>query len=187
MKELESLRTPHLLLSRMTAEDLDDLTRLHLDPRVMATMGGIRSPEQTLDWLQRQLGHWERCGFGLWMARERETGRFAGRGGLHYIEIDGREEIEVGYSFLPDFWGRGLATELAHESIRAGFTVLNAPELVCFTMTTNRASERVMQKAGFRYERDFLFKDLPHVLYRLRRGDWQPASSLVSKDAGKGE
>jgi ribosomal-protein-alanine N-acetyltransferase len=175
MKELDSLLTPRLLLRRMTAGDLDDLTRMHLDPRIMATLGGVRSPEQTRDWLQRQMGHWERCGFGLWMARERQTGQFAGRGGLHHIEIDGRDEIEVGYSFLAEFWGRGLAMELARESIRAAFTVLNLPEIVCFTLTTNHASQRVMQKAGFRYERDLVYKDLPHVLYRLRRADWQAA------------
>jgi RimJ/RimL family protein N-acetyltransferase len=173
MKELESLLTPRLELRRMTGGNLDDLTRMHLDPRVMDTLGGVRTPEQTRDWLGRQMGHWERCGFGLWMARERRTGRFAGRGGLHYIEIDGREEIEVGYSFLPDFWGRGLATELACESIRAGFNLLNFPVLVCLTLTTNLASQRVMQKAGFRYERDIVYKDLPHVLYRLRCDDWQ--------------
>ncbi|MHB1423259.1 MAG: GNAT family N-acetyltransferase [Gemmataceae bacterium] len=171
MKQLDIPQTPRLILTRMTAADLDDLTRMHLDSRVMATLGGIRAPEQTRDWLDRQIGHWERCGFGLWMARERQSGCFAGRGGLHYIEIDGREEIEVGYSFMPEFWGRGLATELARESIRVGFHELNFPELVCFTLRTNLASQRVMWKAGFRYERDLLWKDLPHVLYRLRRAD----------------
>ncbi len=167
MSELESLLTPRLQLHRMTMDDLDDLTRMHLDSRVMATLGGVRTPEQTRDWLQRQMDHWQRCGFGLWMASERETGQFAGRGGLHHVEIDGRDEIEVGYSFLPDFWGRGLATELACESIRVAFEVLHLPELVCFTLTTNRASQRVMQKAGFRYERDLIYQDLPHILYRL--------------------
>jgi RimJ/RimL family protein N-acetyltransferase len=174
MKEVESLQTPGLLLHRMIADDLDDLTRMHLDPRIMDNLGGVRTPKQTRDWLERQMGHWERCGFGLWLARERQTGRFAGRGGLHYIEIEGREEVEVGYSFLPEFWGRGLATELACESIRAGFTLLNFPELICFTLTTNLASQRVMRKAGFRYERDLVYKDEPHVLYRLRRDEWQP-------------
>jgi ribosomal-protein-alanine N-acetyltransferase len=169
MKDPDNLQTERLLLTRMSANDLDDLTRLHLDQRVMATLGGIRSPEQTREWLDRQIGHWQSCGFGLWMARERESGRFAGRGGLHHIEIDGRDEIEVGYCFLSEFWGRGLATELARESIRTAFDDLNLPELVCFTLTTNLASQRVMQKAGFRYERDLLWKDLPHVFYRLRR------------------
>jgi RimJ/RimL family protein N-acetyltransferase len=173
MNPVEERQTPHLLLHRMGADDLDDLTRLHLDPRVMATMGGVRTLEQTRDWLGRQMGHWERTGFGLWMARERATGQFTGRGGLHYIQIEGREEVEVGYTFLPEYWGRGLATELARESIRVGFTVLNFPELICFTLTTNKASQRVMEKAGFRYERPITYTDLPHVLYRLRRTEWQ--------------
>lgn len=177
MNDLENLQTPRLLLRRMTTDDLDDLTRMHLDPRVMATLGGIRSPEQTREWLEQKVEHWRQHGFGLWLARERQTGQFAGRGGLQHVEIDGRDEIEVGYSFLPDFWGRGLATELARESIRVAFTVLNLPELVCFTLKTNRASKRVMQKAGFRYERDLLYKDLPHILYRLPRADFMAENS----------
>lgn len=170
MNPLDEVLTPRLLLRRMTADDLDDLTRMHLDPRVMATLGGVRSPEETREWLTQKVEHWRQHRFGLWLARERLTGLFAGRGGLQHVEIDGRDEIEVGYSFLPEFWGSGLATELARESIRIAFEVLNSSEIVCFTLTTNRASQHVMQKAGFRYERDLVYKDLPHVFYRLHQG-----------------
>ena len=181
MNPLDDIQTPHLLLQRMRVEDLGDLTRLHLDPRVMATMGGIRSPEATAEWLDRQIGHWERCGFGLWMARERASGQFAGRGGLHHIEIDGRDEIEVGYCFRAEFWGRGLATELARESVRVAFEMLRLPAIVCFTLPTNFASQRVMQKAGFRYERDIIYKDLPHVFYRLSADQWQATTSPADR------
>jgi RimJ/RimL family protein N-acetyltransferase len=172
MKPLDEHVTPRLLLRRMTAEALDDLTYMHLDPRVMATLGGVRSPDETQEWMDRHLKHWRQHGFGLWLACDRETGCFAGRGGLHHVLIDDRDEIEVGYAFLADFWGRGLATELARESIRVAFEMLNIPELVCFTLTTNHTSQRVMQKVGFGYERDLVYKDLPHVFYRLRRADW---------------
>lgn len=175
---LDEYLTPRLCLGRMRAEDLDDLTRLHLDARVMATMGGVRSPAVTDEWLSRQLDHWERCDFGLWMARDRASGRFVGRGGLHHVEIDGRDEIEVGYCFLADCWGRGLATELAQASVCAAFTVLHLPELVCFTLPTNLASQRVMQKAGFRYERTATYKDLPHVFYRLTAASWQTPADV---------
>ena len=47
-----------------------------------------------------------------------------------------------------------------------GFAQLKLPELVSFTQTTNVASRRVMEKAGFRYERDFTYASTPHVLYR---------------------
>jgi ribosomal-protein-alanine N-acetyltransferase len=183
MNPLDQLQTPHLLLCCMSAGDLADLTRMHLDPRVMATMGGIRTPEGTADWLDRQIGHWQRCGFGLWIARERATGAFAGRGGLHHIEIDGRDEIEVGYCFRAEFWGRGLATELARESVRVAFEVLKLSEIICFTLPTNLASQRVMQKAGFRYERDIVYRDLPHVFYRLRAAEWQGAATPTGRPA----
>jgi ribosomal-protein-alanine N-acetyltransferase len=179
MNPLDELLTPRLILRRMAAEDLDNVTRMHLDPRVMATLGGVRSPEETRQWLERHMDHWRQYGFGLWLAFERETGIFAGRGGLHHVEIEGRDEIEVGYSFLAEFWGRGLATELARESIRTAFDVLELPELVCFTLTTNRASQLVMEKAGFRYERDLFYKELPHVLYRLRRADERSTEPAV--------
>jgi len=35
-------------------------------------------------------------------------------------------------------------------------------------LPTNKASRRVMEKVGFQYEKDVVWADLPHVLYRLR-------------------
>lgn len=168
MNSLDEVQTPGLLLRHPSASDLDDLTRMHLDPRVMVTLGGVRPPQETAEWLEQRIEHWRRHGFGLWIARERSSGQFAGRGGLQHVEIDGRNEIEVGYCFRAEFWGRGLATELARESVRVAFEVLRLPELVCFTLPTNRASQRVMEKAGFRYERPMVRKDLPHLLYRQK-------------------
>jgi [ribosomal protein S5]-alanine N-acetyltransferase len=42
---------------------------------------------------------------------------------------------------------------------------------VAFTLPDNVASRRVMEKVGFRYEREVEHVDLPHVLYRLREAD----------------
>jgi len=42
---------------------------------------------------------------------------------------------------------------------------------VAFTLPTNVASRRVMDNAGFQYERDVVHADLPQVLYRARRSD----------------
>jgi [ribosomal protein S5]-alanine N-acetyltransferase len=164
---IDGIRTARLLLTRMRESDLADLSRMYLDPKVMATLGGVRSEEQTRDLLQRHLAHWEQHGFGWWVARELATGRFAGRGGLRFWAIEDREEIEVGYGLLSDFWGQGLATELAAASVRVALEVLGQTEVISFTLPTNTASRRVMEKCGFRYERDVIHADLPHVLYRL--------------------
>jgi RimJ/RimL family protein N-acetyltransferase len=102
------------------------------------------------------------------VARYLSDRRFVGRGGLRRVVIDGKEEVEVGYGLVPEFWGRGLATELAVASVRAGFDVLKLPDIVSFTLPTNNKSRRVMEKVGFQYEKDVVWADLPHVLYRLR-------------------
>jgi ribosomal-protein-alanine N-acetyltransferase len=170
---LDGLRTARLILARMRESDLPDLCRMHRDERVMATLGGVRSDEETAEYLKAQLAHWERDGFGWWILRDAEAGSFVGRGGLRRLTVEGREEGEVGYSLLPEFWGRGLATEVAEESVRIGFEILDLPDIVSFTLPTNRASRRVMEKAGLRYERDIVHADLPHVLYRLNASSWR--------------
>lgn len=163
---MQEIRTARLLLRRMEPSDYDAFIRMHQDVRVMATLGGVRRADELTPWFDRILGEWQRLGHSWWSARELSSGQFAGRGGLRRLTIEGREEVEVGYSFLPEFWGRGYATELARESVRVGFNELKLPELISFTQTTNLASRRVMEKVGFRYERDFTYANLPHVLYR---------------------
>jgi [ribosomal protein S5]-alanine N-acetyltransferase len=169
----ERLETASLVLSRPTTADFADLNAMHGDARVMATLGGLRTPEQLEAGNQRLLARWEQAGFGWWIARHRPDGRFAGRGGLQRVSVAGRDEVEVGYGLVPEFWGRGLAGEIATESVRVGFQALGLSELVCFTLPTNVRSRRVMEKAGFRYERDEEYAGLPHVFYRLLRRDWE--------------
>ena len=146
---------------------------MQADPQTMATLGGVRDAATSRRMLEEWIAHWDAHGFGLWLARDAATNEFAGRGGLKHTVVGGRPEIEVAYGFLPSFWGRGLATELAEASVRAGFEDLDLPDLVCFTLTTNRASQRVMQKTGFVFEREVEHAGLPHRLCRLRAADWR--------------
>jgi RimJ/RimL family protein N-acetyltransferase len=170
---LDSWRTERLLLSRITPADFDDLYRMYRDERVMATLGGVISEEETRRRHGSLMAHWEEHGFGWWLLRDAATGQFIGRGGLRYYTLEGLREVEVGYGLMSEFWRKGLATELARESVRVGFTVLRFSEMICFTLPDNRGSRGVMEKAGFRYKRDFVHADLPHVLYRLTAAEWQ--------------
>jgi len=60
--------------------------------------------------------------------------------------------------------------------LSVAFERLGMEELVCFTLTINRASQRVMEKAGFEYERDVVHAGQPHVLYRLTASGWRERS-----------
>lgn len=176
------LETRRLLLTKLATADLDDLVRMYADPQVTATLGGVRTADWVAEYLKTQMAHWDEHGFGFWTVRDRLTGEFIGRGGLRYASIEGRREVEVGYGFRKECWGRGLATELAIESVRIGFTELQLSDVVSFTLTTNLASKRVMEKAGLRYERDIVYAGLPHVLYRQTTSQWQTAGGHAFAD-----
>ncbi len=163
------LQTERLELRRPTSAHLDDLVRMHLDPRMMETLGGLRSAEQSRGDLARMMAHWDEHGFGLYFVHGADDGRFLGRAGLKRVHVGGRDEVEVGYSIVAHAWGQGLATEAAQRLIEVAWQDLKLSELVSFTLPHNAASRRVMEKAGFAYERDGTYADLPHVFYRLRR------------------
>lgn len=160
--------TARLRAERIAERHFGDLALMHRDPRVMRWLGGVRDEAATRAFLAQEAALWSKHGFGLVMLYERASGRHAGRGGLRRTQIDDAAVVELAYALTPDLQGRGLATEFARAAVRAGFNLLALPEIVAFTMTTNQASRRVMEKCGFSYERDFERAGLPHALYRLR-------------------
>ena len=169
MKNLDAVETKRLTGRRIQSGDFDLLCQLLQNPQVAATLGGVRSDEEVREFLAGHLAHWERLGFGRWMWHSKTDGRFVGRAGLYTQNVDGRDEVEVGYALLPEFWGQGLATEMARLSIDIGFSQLGLPEIISFTMPTNLASRRVMEKCGLVFERVLDWKNVPHVLYRVKR------------------
>ena len=172
-RPVESFPTDRLIARRFHLDDFETLRQMHHDPRVMATLGGVRSDQETRKFLQDNLDHWDRHGYGLWMFRDQAEDTFVGRGGLKHIEVGGHHEIELGYSVLAEYWGSGFATEMARSIVRIGFERLVLDSIVCFTLTTNPASERVMEKAGFVFERNILHEGQPHVLYRMTSAHYE--------------
>jgi ribosomal-protein-alanine N-acetyltransferase len=170
MPDVSSFETARLRAERLLPEHFDILHRMHQDPRMMATLGGLRTAERTRRLLTDNLAHWERHGFGLWLLTGRDDGAFAGRGGLRHVHVGGNDEVELVYAVAAERWGQGLATEMGTAMLTIGMDDLGLKDIVCFTMTGNLASRRVMEKLGFTYERDIVYVDLPHVLYRKRAG-----------------
>ena len=169
MKSLENFSTRRLVAHHLDDEDFDELSLMHSDPAVMATLGGVRTDEETCRFMREKMAHWQAYGFGYWMFRTKITDRFVGRGGIQHIEVGGNDEIEVGYSVVADYWGQGMATEMAAALVAICFEQLDRTDIVCFTLVNNVPSQRVMQKVGFSYERTLNYDEAPHVLYRLTR------------------
>jgi RimJ/RimL family protein N-acetyltransferase len=168
----ETLETERLHGARIQPDNFADYLSLFQDPRVTATLTVDGQPlpeEEARRWFARKLENWERDGYGLWFFRDRATGRFVGYCGLQPAQHGDVPTAELLYAALPEFWGRGLTSEMATAVLRVGFAQLALPEIVSYALPTNRASQRVMEKQGFRYERDIIHAGLPHRFYRVMR------------------
>ncbi len=111
--------------------------------------------EQTIEELKTAYGEMlascqanpeQRQWYAAWFI-ELPTGERIGELCFKGVSADGATEI--GYGILPEFWGRGYATE----AIRAVTEwALSVPNVNCITAETeedNIASQRVLEKAGF--------------------------------------
>jgi RimJ/RimL family protein N-acetyltransferase len=168
---IDRLETARLICERLRPEHAPEERRLLLDPGVGATLWSRPAPPteaEIIDGLAAKGDHWDRRGFGLWLLRDRETGRMVGRGGLQHTYTAGLHEVEAAWAIVPERWRQGLATELAQACVEVGFDQLGLRRIVAFTLPDNVASRRVMEKTGFEYERDIVHAGLAHVLYVRR-------------------
>jgi RimJ/RimL family protein N-acetyltransferase len=145
---MDRFETARLSAERLRESHLADLVALHLDPRVMRYVGGVRSPEATRAFLVANLDHWDRHGFGLWMLRTKD-GEFVGRAAIRHLIVGGAPEVEVAYTFQCTSWGKGLATEITQALVNLGFAQLKLPSLVGVVAIDHVASRRVLEKSGF--------------------------------------
>lgn len=168
--------TPRLSAERLRREHLDDILRMDQDERIMKTLGGVRTRKRSREYLRQNLAHWDRHGFGLWMLRLREDDSFVGRAYLRHVRVAPTEEIGLGYALLPEYWGMGLATEIASAIVDLAFSRLGFESIIVGSLPDNQASRRVIEKIGGRLERETIYKGLPHVFYRIE-ADQQSTSN----------
>lgn len=153
------MNTTRLRIERLKPAHIDDLFPLHSDPDVMRY---IRAPdtrrEQTIERVNQSLAHTHmHPDYGLFPAYLRADGRFIGWGALCHLEFNPEREVEVGYRLHKEFWNQGYATELAQALTTYGFQTLGLQRIVGITHPENKASQRVLEKLGLRYEKDMQY------------------------------
>ncbi len=155
-----------LQAERLTEKHLPVLLRMHSDERLMGSIGGVRSDDQTADYLDRNLKHWSEHGFGIWILRDPVTHEVMGRAGLRQLTIQGMAEVELAYALFPEFWGLGLATDAARACVTIGRDWLGLHSLVGLVLPANLASQQVLRKAALTPEREVVHGGQPHLLFR---------------------
>lgn len=164
------IETPRARLRMFTLDDLDDLCEILSDPDVVRHIGtGLPiTKEETEVALQSIIAHWERAGIGRWAVVDKASGRLIGWAGLRLLE----GMPEVVYLLAKDYWGHGLATEIARACLRFGFCERCYGRIVAITKPGNLASQRVMRKLGMKYEGKACYYGYDVVQYTLAREEF---------------
>jgi len=164
------LTTARLIAEPLVPEHHDAILEMHQDPRAMEGLGGIRDAVATQAYIQFNVAHWQRHGFGLWVLRLRDDGDIVGRLVLRHLDLDGVDEVELGYALKPPYWGRGLAMEASTRACDYAATELRLASLVAQIRPTNLPSIRLAERLGFTFEREITHAGTPHALFRRRFG-----------------
>ncbi|MDQ2630671.1 MAG: GNAT family N-acetyltransferase [Actinomycetota bacterium] len=165
----EERQTRRLLARKPTPEDRDAYQAHFKHPEVERWLRPPPLPPFETRVLEELLegdcAHWSDHGFGPWVLADKESGEFAGRGGLAWTSVEDTARIELPWSIEPHLHGQGLATEAATAAIEwAG--ELRIDEVVALVLPRNVASQRVAEKAGFETDGEVLHAGLPHLLFR---------------------
>jgi ribosomal-protein-alanine N-acetyltransferase len=165
------LQTERMMLRQMERGDVDvALMGIFSDPVAMRYYPNTKSRQEAEEWVRRVQESYRDHGFGLWVAVLEDSGEFVGQCGLTVQEVEGKEEIEIGYLFLRKSWGQGLATEAARAARDHGFHMPGCERLVSLIDPGNLASRRVAAKVGLTLEREVWKWNKEICVYAIRKG-----------------
>jgi len=166
------LETARLMLRELTHSDADDLALIISDSETMRFYPRPFERHEVQEWIQRNLTRYKRDGHGIWAVILKAEQKFIGNCGLVIQEVEGAIEIEVGYQFNKNYWGRGLATEAARSCMYHAFTNLNYPRLISMIRPENVPSQRLALRNGLQIEKEVAWRGYQHYLYAIGRERW---------------
>lgn len=161
------LETERLKLRLFTHDDVQIMFTLSSDPEIIkyadTPARDLQEAQQRLE--QGPLFDYAKYGYGRFAVEFKETGRVIGFCGIKYLpEID---LPEVGFRYLPEYWGRGIGTEAARVCVDFARDDLKIKKLVALIIPENTASIRLAKKLGMKKGPLIHIYDLDALQYEM--------------------
>lgn len=135
--------------------------------RFFPPAGDLSPTQQAETWIDRQLTRYRENRYGLLAITDKTSGALLGMCGLLTQNVNGRQELEIGYHLLPIQRGKGLASEAAQYFKRFAFRHNLAPSVISIIHTENIASQRVAERNGMQRTISADFHSIPVYIYRI--------------------
>ncbi len=151
---LKILETDRLIVRWLSTDDAEFILQLLNEPSWLRFIGdkGVRTIEDARNYISNgPMEMYSRLGFGLYLVELKEDGSSIGICGL--IKRDSLEDVDIGFAFLPKYWGKGYAYEAASAVMEYGKRALGLRRIVAITSTENYVSGKLLERLGFNFER----------------------------------
>ncbi|WP_457618259.1 GNAT family N-acetyltransferase [Lutibacter sp.] len=146
------LETDRLILREFELSDLQAVYNFASDVEVQKYTGDtiLTDLNQAKDIIINVwFSDYKKYGYGRWAVVLKPENKVIGFAGLKYLpELN---ETDVGFRFLPEYWGIGIATEVSKEILKYGFEILKLEKIIGIVIPENVASSKVLKKLGFNF------------------------------------
>jgi RimJ/RimL family protein N-acetyltransferase len=152
---LIDISTDRIMLKEVSWDDLNHIHHHHLNPDVdrYNTLGIPENIEITKDRLKLMIEAQKKFPRATytWKILLKNPSQFMGMAGMS-LSNDRFKLAEIYYGFLPEYWGKGYATEVAKALIKTGFEKFNLHKIEAGVAIDNHQSIKVLEKSGMTRE-----------------------------------
>jgi len=172
---LDNQQTSRLLFRKIALSDVGQWLPFFEDPRAhQYWLSENKPPRLQCDaWYARQQQRYDEDLGGMNALIEKSSGRLIGHAGLLIQQVDGQNELEVAYSLLPAFWGKGYATEAALRCRDYAFENDFAGTLISIISIANIPSTNVALRNGMQVDKQTVYHDNRVNIFRVTRVQWE--------------
>ncbi|HEY9151969.1 MAG TPA: GNAT family N-acetyltransferase [Anaerolineales bacterium] len=149
--KIPTLETAHTKLRPFRLDDVDALFQVANQKEIFKYFPNPApwTREKAEKFVQSQLAHWEKHGFGWWGVEPLESPELIGWNGLQYLPDT--DEVEVGYLISASFRGRGWTTEGTIASLKFGLETIGVESVIAIVHPDNIPSQHVALKCGLSF------------------------------------
>ena len=148
------LETERLRLRPFTIDDAPFVLTLLNEPSFLHFIGDkkVRNLDDARQYLLTgPIATYEKHDFGLLLVELKESHTPIGMCGL--LKREELPDPDIGFAFLPDYWGRGFALEAASAVMKDARERLKLNQVLAIVNPDNDASIKLLERLGLRFER----------------------------------
>ncbi|MEH6402794.1 MAG: GNAT family N-acetyltransferase [Sneathiella sp.] len=147
------LETERLVLTELKEENAAFILTLFTQPSFLKFIGarGVQDLQTARAYIVEMQAQYLKMGFGNVLVSLKESREPIGLSG--FVKRETLPHVDIGFAYLPEFWGHGYAFEGAKALLHYGQFILEFPDIVAITNPRNIRSQKLLEKLGMKFDR----------------------------------